>query len=698
MKVLQILPSLEVGGVERGVIDLVRAMRHRGLHSVVVSSGGSLVGDLQKIGIPHYTLPVHRKSVLSLMQIPKLIEIIQRERVDLVHARSRVPAWLAWFATRCTGTPFVTTCHGYYSNHLLSRIMGWGKRVIVISRIVGRHMIDDFGVAPDRIRLIHRGIDLAQFPFLAPENKKRASLPVIINVGRFSPIKGQVEFLKAIHQLRRRIPRLEVWLVGSEGKGKTKYTKQIQETLRQFGLESCVKLLGTRRDIPELIAKADLLVLSTLVPEAFGRVIVEAGAVGTPVVATRSGGVLDIIDHNENGLLVAPGDVHGMADAMQRLLTEPETVGRFVRSLRQKAETHFALDKMVRETIEVYEEAQRKKKILIVKLGAMGDLILGTPSLRMIRQKFPEAHLALMVDKNLAPIVSPSPYLDEIIPVDRARFSHFKYLRKVASILRKEKFDISVDLQNTKWTHLLAFLAGIPERFGFRRGKFGFLVNRHDRSYDIIDAPVRHQFRILSKLGIKELDEELELWPDPAAENRVDAMLKKEEGQPDSKLIGLAIGSSLQWPTKRWPVESFKELALKLTQRYRCRIVLVGSNDDADTAGQFMQESFPGYLNFVGKTNHQDLVSLVKRLDILITGDTAPLHVAAAVKTKAIALFGPTDPRRHMPPGHGLSVLSKHLPCQPCYEGICRQEEQLACLKRISVEEVLETVRKQLET
>ena len=162
------------------------------------------------------------------------------------------------------------------------------------------------------------------------------------------------------------------------------------------------------------------------------------------------------------------------------------------------------------------------------------------------------------------------------------------------------------------------------------------------------------------------------------------------------KLIGLAVGSSSQWLTKRWPIENYKILVQKLTEQYDCRVVLVGSPTDAEDAREFMKEASDRCLNFVGKTNHQDLVSLVKRMDLLITGDTAPLHVAAAVKTKVIALFGPTDPRRHMPPGNGVVVLSRHLPCQPCYQGTCHQDEKLACLKRISVDEVLETAGKQL--
>ncbi len=697
MKILQILPSLNVGGVERGVIDLARALKERGEESVVISSGGDLVQELQKIGVPHYSLPVHQKSIFALALVSKIAEVIQKERIDVVHARSRVPAWIAWLAARRTGVPFITTCHGYYSTHPLSQVMGWGKRVIVISRIIGRHMIDDFHVSPDRIRLIHRGMDLSQFSFSAKryENTKPHVMRVV-NIGRLSPIKGQLEFLRAIHLVHREFPQIEVWLVGSEEKGKQKYTTLLQRTIQQLRLESCVKLVGTRRDIPEILSGSDLLVLSTLVPEAFGRVVIEAGASGVAVVSTRVGGVLDIIDHGENGLLVPPGDIPAMAKAIVEMLKDREKAKTFAVRLREKIEKQFTLDQMAEQTLTVYREVRKDRKILVIKLGAMGDVILGIPSLRMLRERFPDATIHMMVDKKLASFVSTAPYLNEVLPVDRKKFSNFFSLLKIAKRVRREGYDISVDLQNSKWTHLVAFLAGIPARYGFERGKLGFLLTRPDRTFEVADSPVKHQFRVLSKLGIKKLDERLELWPDPEASRKVDRLLTDLSVDPLEKLVGFVIGSSPSWPTKRWPLPYFEELSTRLVKKHGCKVVLIGSEEDHFLAEEFVSHSSGGVVNLVGKTLPADLVPLIKRLKVLVTGDTAPLHVASAVKTKIVALFGPTDPKRHMPTGNGSVVLSRHLPCQPCYQGSCQNSEKLACLTQISVDEVFQAVQKQL--
>ena len=698
MKVLQILPALELGGVERGTIDLARGLKGYGVQTVVISSGGSLVPELQREGIPHYALPVQKKSILSLSLVSRMVEIIQKERIDLVHARSRVPAWLAWLAARKAGVPFVTTCHGYYSTHLLSRVMGWGKNVIVPSQVIARHMIEDFGVPPERITVIPRGVDLTEFPY--HRDKYDAPPPPvfrILNLGRFSPIKGQLEFLHAIHLVRQRKIHVEAWLAGSEGEGKSSYTEKIHHTIRQLGLEKNVKILGARRDVPELLRNADLLVLSSLIPESFGRVLIEAGATGTACVATRLGGAVEIIEEGKDGLLVPAGDEKSMADAIIRLLHHPKEAKEMARHFREKVEKNFSLTQMTEKTLQVYHQVKTQKKILVIKVGALGDVILAGPSLGMIRKKFPAAHISLLVDTRHAPVVSHCPYLNEIIPLDRAKARSWIWLIRLAKRLRREGIDLSIDFQNTKRTHFLAFLAGIPKRYGYRRGPLGWLLNHPDLNFYTVESPIKHQFRILTHLGINQLDEKLELWLDAPSETAMEVWLKENQAAPDKKIVGLALGSSSRWSTKRWPVESFRSLAQKLTQDLGCQILLIGSPGEEALSREFSVDGMK-VMNGVGKTSLEELIALVKQLSVLVTGDTAPLHIASALGVPTVALFGPTDPRRHVAGGNGGIVLTKRLPCQPCYKGVCKYSEHLACLKRITVEEVFEAVRKHLSS
>ena len=233
MNVLQILPELNVGGVKTGTLDLAKELVQRGHKAVVISAGGELVKKLCSFKTKHYSLPVHRKSLFSVIsQIKEVRNIIRKEKIDIVHARSRVPALIAFFAARRENVPFITTCHGYYKKHLFSRVMGWGKRVIVGSQIVGKHMVDDFGVPPERLRLVPRGVDLDNFEFQIPSPKSKKDEFTIGIIGRITPIKGHLSLVKAIPRVIRVFPKLKVLIVGDASRGKEKHKEEIELLVR----------------------------------------------------------------------------------------------------------------------------------------------------------------------------------------------------------------------------------------------------------------------------------------------------------------------------------------------------------------------------------------------------------------------------------------------------------------------------------
>lgn len=700
MRIAQILPQLNVGGVETGTVDLAKALKKRGDEPYVISNGGALVDELVKAGIPHLKLPVHKKSLASLGLVKELSKFIERERIDIIHARSRVPAWIAYLASRRTDCDFVTTCHGYYSKHFFSRVMGWGKRVIVISHSIGRRMIDDFGVSPERITLVHRGVDLSKYSYAAGKYDKPKSGPYkIINIGRITPIKGHEEFIRAIHLLSKRVQPIEVSIVGSADPGKESYFRDLKLMVDRLGLSSHIKFLGTRCDIPELLNQADLLVLSSKIPEAFGRVLIEAGASGTVVAASRIGGILDVIEDEKNGLLFSPENYEEMAFVMERFIKDRPLCKKLSTALRSKVETEFSLNQMVEKTCQVYQEVKREKKILITKFGAIGDLVLAVPSFRMLSRRFPNAFISLLVDSKLAPLVERCPYLDELITFERAsKNDPWIRLFKLAKRLRGRSFDLSVDLQNNWKSHVLSFLAHIPKRYGYKRGMSGFLLTHPVLIWDRNLSPVEHQFQVLKRAGVVHYEDTSELWPQPADEQYINQLFNEKGIAGAKPIVGLVLGSSARWPTKRWAVERFLELSKQLIERSHCQVALLGTSEDQDLANIFEQAHLKQVFNFIGKTTLAQLISLIKRLNVLVTGDTAPLHMASAFDTRIVALFGPTEPKRHMPPGKDHIALVKRISCQPCYSGVCKNSEPLLCLQKISVDEVFDAVQKQLQS
>ena len=363
MNILQMVPNLELGGVERGTIDLAGALVKDGHGAIIISNGGVLLNELEGTDIKHYSLPVHRKSVVSIFSlIAPVRKIIREEQIDLVHARSRVPAWIGYLASKKEKVPFVVTAHGFYRRHWGSRVMGFGKRVIVVSMPLKEYMKRNFRLSEEKLRLVHRGVDLDKIKSssgLEDSGRLRKQLAgqaqnLIAMIGRLTPRKGVLFFLEALAYLKRENYSFCALIVGQAAK--EDFLKRLKEKVRKENLEKEVIFTGRRDDIPQIISALDLLVFPSVEPESFGRVVVEALLLGKPVVATDIGGVKDIIEDNITGKLVSPGDALSLAQAISWMLEHKEEARNLAQRGRQKALAEFNLDKMYQRTIEVYRE------------------------------------------------------------------------------------------------------------------------------------------------------------------------------------------------------------------------------------------------------------------------------------------------------------------------------------------------------
>ena len=726
MNVLQIVPELNVGGVERGTVDLAKYLVKLGHKAVVVSNGGELVKDLLALGVIHYQLPVDKKSIINIISlIPKLVEIIKKEEIDIIHARSRVPAWIAYFASRKTNRVFITTCHGYYKKHPFSYVMGWAKRVIVPSNVIAHNMVENFHVPYERIRLIPRSVDLEKFKYTDPLKKRRKEFNVGI-IGRLSPIKGHLDFIKAVAKVSRVNPHLKIWIVGDAPASKDAYKEQIRILVKRLGLWHCTEFLGTQKDIPDILAHLDLLVLATTTQEAFGRVIIEAQACGVPVVATAVGGVVDIIEDGKTGLIVPAGDPQTMAEAINNIFQNKELAQELAENGYKKVKEKYNLELMVKNTLDVYKDALCNFKMLVIKFSSLGDVILSTAALRALREKYGSNHkISFLIGEESKEILMPCPYIDELLVCDfKNKDKGWKGFLRLARTLRKKNFDLVVDLQNNRKSHILASLSLALNRYGYDNKKFGFLLNHRTRNFvppkartlelfltkfqwlgkcfilshtiknelQTID-PVTHQFKILKMLGIDLVDPHLELWPTSQDYRYVDEFLNSQWLNSNQKIIGINIGASKRWLTKVWPVSHMIKLCVELNRR-DIRVVITGTANDLNLSNALMSNIHNVKLiNACGKLTINQLACLIKRCSVYLTGDSAPLHVAAAMDTPFIALFGPTDPRRHLPPAKNYIVLKKELSCSPCYKSKCKSGK---CMSSITPEEVLEAIDKLL--
>ena len=695
MNILQILPSLDVGGVETGTIDLARHLVAAGHKAITVSSGGRLVRELDKIGARHYNLDVGRKSPLNIIKmVGKLTEIIKREDIDIVHARSRVPALIAYFACRKTGRVFITTAHGYYKKHSLSAVMGWGRFVIVASNIMAKHMVHDFGVPHDRIRLIPRGVDLTRFRFRDPAAYHPNAFTVGM-VSRITPLKGNLDFIKAVSILSRQIPKLGAVIVGDAPK--EKYKEDLELLIRRLGLTETIESRPATQDVPAVMRELDVAVSATITPEAFGRVIIEAQASGVPVVSTKVGGVVDIVEDGETGLMCLPQNPKDMAEKVLTLYKDKALWTKLAVEGRKYVEENLNLDRMTEKTIALYEEALKVQNILVIKMSAIGDVILAVPSLKAIRAKFPNANIKVLVGVQSREVLDRCPYINDVIVCDlKGKDKGIPGLWRLAKELQKNYFDIVIDLQNNRKSHMLAFLSLAGLRYGYDNGKLSFLLNKKIKDDAPYLDPLEHQFRTLRLAGIKLIDKILQLWPSESDEAHIQKFLEDNWVKPEQGLVGINVRASLRWFSKNWPAAHIAELSDRLAKEFNMRVVLTGAKEDIEFANHIAKVTKSKPIVAAGKTSVMELASLLKRFKVYVTPDSAPLHIAAAVGTPFVALFGPTEPDRHVVRSDKCVVLCKddELRCSPCYKPTCAKTN--TCMKRITVDEVMAAMKQYL--
>ena len=259
----------------------------------------------------------------------------------------------------------------------------------------------------------------------------------------------------------------------------------------------------------------------------------------------------------------------------------------------------------------------------------------------------------------------------------------------MAQLLAQEDFDIVVDLQNNRRSHLLAFLSGARVRAGHRNHKWSFLLNRLSQGSPGPLPPLEHQFRVLKRIGVDAFDKRLELWTRPAEEEAVRRFLDSQWVSSSQLLVGINPGSSPRWPTKQWPVENFAKLCDELAKR-NVRVVITGSAEDAPLAEELLRLTRNKPVNAVGRTSITELIALIRRCQAFISSDSAPMHIASGVDVPLVAIFGPTDPKRHLVAPSRHQVFWKEVHCSPCYLRSC--PVGLICMKKISVQEIVDAV------
>lgn len=362
MRILQALPALHSGGVERGTVEFAAELVQRGHESFVVSNGGPLAEQVRGQGSTHIHMPIHRKSPSSFGQILPMRNLLTELRPDIVHVRSRMPAWIVFLAMKSlpeTQRPaVVSTFHGMYSVNPYSAVMAKADQVIAVSNCVQDYIARNFQVAPEKLSVIQRGVDLKAFRNRPLNDGWRKHLlrrfpqltdkKIIMMPGRISRWKGQLDFLEVMQAVSRERPDAHGIIVGGAEPGKERFLQELERRRSELGLTDRVTFLGQRNDMTNLYLFSDIVCHMSTKPEPFGRTVTEALATDTPVVAFNRGGAAETLQACFREGLVQPDDTNAFSRTVLNLLDRPVC--------RIGIPDRFCLEAQTEATLAVYEK------------------------------------------------------------------------------------------------------------------------------------------------------------------------------------------------------------------------------------------------------------------------------------------------------------------------------------------------------
>lgn len=359
LKVIQLIPELNSGGVERGTLEVGKYLSQRGHKSIVISNGGRMVEKLIREGTKHIQMPVHRKNPISLLQLLKLRKLFLFEKPNIVHARSRIPAWLCFLALKLIARElrpkFVTTVHGFYSVNIYSEIMTKGDAVICVSNSIRDYVLENYpGINQVKNSVIYRGIDHELYPhgykpsedwinkwhkdFPETKNKVLVSLP-----GRLTRLKGHELFIELVSELPDKFHGL---IVGDIHSKKSDYYRELNGRIKNAGLDSKITFTGNRIDIKEILAFSKIVLCLSRKPESFGRTVLEALTLGTPTLAFNAGGVSEILSKIFPEGTLSDDDAKTIAE---RVLYISEN------EIMPKPHNHFTIEQMLSDENHFYQ-------------------------------------------------------------------------------------------------------------------------------------------------------------------------------------------------------------------------------------------------------------------------------------------------------------------------------------------------------
>lgn len=368
--ILQVLPALNSGGVERGTLEVAKKIVSLGHGSFVISVGGKMVESLESDGSKHIKINVATKNpFLIFYNVKKIIDVIKFYNIDVIHARSRAPAWSCYFAAKLTKIKFITTFHGTYNfNNKLKKfynsIMTKGDKIIAVSNFIKNHIIENYQISDKNIEVIHRGVDTEVFSSDKVSKKQledikkkygiKDNIPVLLIPSRVTRWKGHLVLIEALNKIKN----LDfICLIVGDCSKHQQFISEVKSKIDQYGLQNKIKMFENEPNILPLYKLSSIILSTSIEPEAFGRTIIEAQSMQKIVIATNIGGAAETITNDVSGFHVKQNDNVELADKIKKVLTiiNTDEEKKITEEARKAVCKRFSLDNMLNKTMQIYE-------------------------------------------------------------------------------------------------------------------------------------------------------------------------------------------------------------------------------------------------------------------------------------------------------------------------------------------------------
>ncbi|MBI4484267.1 MAG: glycosyltransferase [Acidobacteria bacterium] len=711
-----------LGGGQVSMLELLAHMdRTRYRPTVVAPEEGEFCQRARDLGLEVHVIPMPGLRRLPVRTFARSVRWLDRlarsSRADLLHVNSSRGMIYAAAASWRGRPPILWHVRVQDRDGLLDRILARSAAKIVVNSQAVRRRFSFEG--PEKVLVSYNGIDVGRYA-VSPE-AGNGNFFTAVSVARLTPEKGYEFALRAIARLAPRYPSLRYVIVGE---GVDSYGETIYALARELQILDRVQFRGYQADVRAFLAQADVLLLPSL-SEGFGRVILEAAALGKPVIASRVGGIPEVVRDGLTGRLVAPADAESLAAALEELLKFPQKASQWGVQAREYIARTFPIQKHVEEIQGIYEAilnagqispvqrmvrraragaksvylalrrpllwglgvgfrtappSQRKiQSVLVIQHGRLGDIVLSQPAVALLRSCLPDAHLAMMTSASNAELFRLFPQVDEILVSPEERSGRRPWL----AYLRSRKFDLVVDLNadyhlRTAW---LARRTGADWTAGMDVAGRGRLFH--------FGVPVDETTHFVDQnLGL--IASLFDLNPQSVSEGFRPPASSRRLVHPEERLV-ISIHPGATHPTQRWPAIYFAELADRLMEKYNCELWFLAGPEDAPIALEVLQRTRLS-VSLLQTADKKDLIQALLRSHVLIANNSGPLHLAGFLGVATVSTLGPTVPSRWRPRGSPARVLCRtELPCLGCNRGYCRIRTH-DCMWRITPGQMLEAV------